>query len=263
MNNKIKELLQSLEKEKNIRILFAVENGSRAWRMHSTDSDYDVRFVYVRPLKDYIQINTPKDVITTSFDKEGLPCPQQGCFIDMAGFDVFKYVTLLSRSNPTAIEWLMSDIVYYGEQNKVFKKFAKEQFNPVSLYHHYKSMCKNNYLKYIKSGHHLTYKKYLYAFRGLVNAEYVFLTGKVPPIIFKEAMNMVFNKIPEGIYYKLDEIIRLKRLGLENDIVINREGNLEIYIEHFLEREVKMLNKKLKGSLDVLNEELKRIILNP
>ena len=55
MNEKIKQICKNLEKEKKIKILFAIENGSRAWRMSSKDSDYDVRFVYFRPIEDYIQ----------------------------------------------------------------------------------------------------------------------------------------------------------------------------------------------------------------
>ena len=43
MKNKIKKLLQKLEEQYNIKILFAVENGSRVWGIHSENSDYDVR----------------------------------------------------------------------------------------------------------------------------------------------------------------------------------------------------------------------------
>ena len=75
MKDKIKELCKNIETEKNIKILFAVENGSRAWRMDSKDSDYDVRFVFVRPIKEYIQINKPGEVITTAFDKDGNSLP--------------------------------------------------------------------------------------------------------------------------------------------------------------------------------------------
>ena len=41
--NKLKEI----EKNQNVRILFAVESGSRAWGFPSTDSDYDIRFIYI------------------------------------------------------------------------------------------------------------------------------------------------------------------------------------------------------------------------
>ena len=56
MKDGIMNICKGLEKKHNIKILFAVENGSRAWRMDSEDSDYDVRFVFVRPIEEYIQI---------------------------------------------------------------------------------------------------------------------------------------------------------------------------------------------------------------
>ena len=45
--------LHEIEKENNVKILLAVESGSRAWGFASPDSDYDVRFIYVRPKEDY------------------------------------------------------------------------------------------------------------------------------------------------------------------------------------------------------------------
>ncbi len=186
MKEKIKAICKDIEAGNNIKILFAVENGSRAWRMDSKNSDYDVRFVFVRPLQEYIQIDKPGEVIGITLNKEGRPCAPKGAFIDISGFDIFKYVRMLSVSNPTTIEWLMSDIVYYGKQNEVFKRFAVERFNPKSLYLHYKSLCRKNYLKYIKTGNHVTYKTYLYVYRGLVignNFNFRSFTKSFPTVI--------------------------------------------------------------------------------
>ena len=261
MKDKIKEICKNIEKEKNVKILFAVENGSRAWRMESRDSDYDVRFVFVRPLSEYIQINRPTETIDVAFDKEGNPCPVEGSFMDAFGFDVFKYVKMLSSSNPTTIEWLVSDIVYYGKQNEVFKNFAVKNFNKTSLYHHYKSMCRNNYLKYIKSGNLLTYKKYLYAYRGLINAKWVAHKNSVPPIIFREALNEMKDLIPEVILNKLNDIIDLKSTGKEKDIVQN-VVEMDNYIENFLKDDSEAPTEKTHATLNDLNEELRKIVLD-
>ena len=142
MQTKIKQICKDLEKEYEIEILFCIEAGSRVWRMESENSDYDVRFVYkYKPYK-YLQLNKPKEVIDRQYENK---------LIDVLGFDIYKFCKLLAQSNPTCIEWLESDIIYYGEQPKDLKSYATNHFNPISLYYHYASMCHSNYKKYIKS----------------------------------------------------------------------------------------------------------------
>lgn len=53
----IKERLSQIEERENIRIIYACESGSRAWGFASPDSDYDVRFVFVRPVLDYLRVD--------------------------------------------------------------------------------------------------------------------------------------------------------------------------------------------------------------
>ena len=40
--------IREIEEKENIKVLHAIESGSRAWGFASPDSDYDVRFIYVR-----------------------------------------------------------------------------------------------------------------------------------------------------------------------------------------------------------------------
>jgi uncharacterized protein len=40
MTTKILQKLQEIERDKNVKILFAVESGSRAWGFASPNSDY-------------------------------------------------------------------------------------------------------------------------------------------------------------------------------------------------------------------------------
>lgn len=47
LNDNILSALQRIEQDASVRILMAVESGSRAWGFASTDSDFDVRFIYV------------------------------------------------------------------------------------------------------------------------------------------------------------------------------------------------------------------------
>ena len=55
MDTLIREKLMEIEHSEKCRILLAVESGSRAWGFPSPDSDYDVRFIYVRPIEHYLK----------------------------------------------------------------------------------------------------------------------------------------------------------------------------------------------------------------
>ena len=47
MEQRIIEELKRIEAQHGVKVLYAVESGSRAWGFPSSDSDYDVRFLYV------------------------------------------------------------------------------------------------------------------------------------------------------------------------------------------------------------------------
>ena len=102
MQNVIEEQLKEIEEKENVKIIYCVESGSRAWGFASLDSDYDVRFIYVRNKEDYLKLNKNRDVIEWRLDD----------VLDINGWDIQKALRLLYKSNPTLIEWSMSPIVY-------------------------------------------------------------------------------------------------------------------------------------------------------
>lgn len=63
------------EERYGVKVLLAVESGSRAWGFASPDSDWDVRFIYVHRPEWYLGIDEKRDVI-----EEMLPMD-----IDLAG----------------------------------------------------------------------------------------------------------------------------------------------------------------------------------
>ena len=134
--------LDKLEEEFNIKILYAVESGSRGWGFANEDSDYDVRFYYIRPLYDYLSIDKKRDVI----DINDLGHREYEYDLDFSGWDITKVLQLHRQSNPNLREHMLHDMVYRG--NCDFLKDLPD-FDITTLKHAYGSMTYNNYMKYI------------------------------------------------------------------------------------------------------------------
>ncbi len=63
----IKEKLSQIEEHENIRIIYACESGRRAWDFASPD--YDVRFIFVRPVQDYLRSKELPDFIDSELNE--------------------------------------------------------------------------------------------------------------------------------------------------------------------------------------------------
>lgn len=144
--NYVNQELDKIEKEFNIHILYAVESGSRGWGFANENSDYDVRFYYVRPLNDYLSIDKKRDVI----DINDLGRREYKYDLDFSGWDINKVLQLHRQSNPNLREHMLHNMIYRGNCN-----FLKDlpTFDLVTLKHAYGSMTYNNYMKYIKGAH--------------------------------------------------------------------------------------------------------------
>ncbi len=111
--------LDEIEKKEGVRILHAVESGSRAWGFASPDSDYDVRFIYVRPKADYLRLDEPKDFIEWQLDE----------VLDINGWDLKKALKQFAKGNATLYEWSGSPIVYRTTDDWArVKETAKQYF---------------------------------------------------------------------------------------------------------------------------------------
>lgn len=111
MDELILAKLKAIEKKEQVKILYAVESGSRGWGFESKDSDYDVRFIYAHPLDWYLSIENKRDVIE-------YPVLDS---LDISGWDIKKALKLFKVSNPPLYEWLNSPIVYLKGNNFIEK----------------------------------------------------------------------------------------------------------------------------------------------
>ena len=144
MSEQVPRILDALEAEHSIKILFAVESGSRVWGMASTDSDYDIRGVYLTldPVQRCRPFLNPKTRCVDGFTDDRL--------YDWVLWDLCTFLKFLKSSNPTAIDWVMSTACYRGadEQQKMRDYFLSQSDLSYYLRHHY-GLVKSMYEKYV------------------------------------------------------------------------------------------------------------------
>ena len=173
--------LKRAEVEHGVRILFAVESGSRAWGFASPNSDYDVRFIYMHEPEWYqaVDLEERRDVIEYEIVDD----------IDLNGWDVRKALRLFWKSNPAFVEWLQSPITYIDESE--FRESALALlpgvYSPEKGIYHYRSMAKTNYRGYLREPV-VRLKKYFYVLRPLLAARWVQKTGSAAPIEFERLL---------------------------------------------------------------------------
>ena len=153
----IGDVLRRIERRERVRILLAVESGSRAWGFASPDSDYDVRFVYARPLDWYLALQQPRDVIELPIDD----------LLDVNGWDIQKALRLACKPNPVLLEWLQSPIVYRrqaGFAPRLLRLFARTDHRAACRFH-YARLGRRQFATYIDGRDSVALKKYFYSLR--------------------------------------------------------------------------------------------------
>lgn len=247
MEELIKSKLKEIEEKENIKILHSVESGSRAWGFASPDSDYDVRFIYVRPKEFYLRLDKTRDVIEWQLDDT----------LDINGWDVSKALTLLHKSNPTLFEWNSSPTVY--KTTKEWESIAtiiNKYFAPKSGLYHYLSTAKSNYREYLK-GETVRLEKYFYVLRPLLACKWILAEGTPPPMLFSELMDKY-----------IDESIRadvLKLLDLKMNKPEIAEGKRFEKINEYLNKSILEIEEQIKNlpsSYEKSWDELNKVLLS-
>ncbi|MEO7690369.1 MAG: nucleotidyltransferase domain-containing protein [Sphingomonas sp.] len=153
----IDERLSSVEAEHEVRIALAIESGSRAWGFPSPDSDYDCRFVFIRPVEQYLSPWVRRDVIETPLD----------AVLDVNGWDLGKALKLLLKGNAVIIEWLRSPLVYRGDAGfrDEMLAFATEFADRDLIARHYLHLGERQRHTYFGDGKDVALKKIFYALR--------------------------------------------------------------------------------------------------
>ncbi|WP_242220795.1 nucleotidyltransferase domain-containing protein [Bacillus cereus group sp. BfR-BA-01380] len=243
MREKIQLELERIEKENDVKILFAVESGSRAWGFPSKDSDYDVRFVYVHRVEWYLSIEPKRDVIEYPINDA----------LDISGWELRKALQLFSKSNPALLEWISSPIVYAKASNLPERlQEMSSHFDPKATVYHYLHMASKNYRAFLQ-GEEVKLKKYFYVLRPILACKWLEEKRILPPVEFERLVNGL--ALDAVLLQEIGELLEKKKAGIEMDV-----GPRITLLNEFLEEQityyeeyVKSLEKKSIIDIEKLN----------
>lgn len=242
MKKEIHAQLEALRDSKGIRILMAVESGSRAWGFPSPDSDYDVRIIFVQKVEDYLSIGQRKDTIDYFHGK----------LLDINGWDIRKALNLLRKSNATPFEWAQSPIVY--EEVPGFRQellgLAHDFFQPYHTLNHYKGIALNSYKLNPLSGE-IKLKKLFYVIRPILAATWVLERQTVPPMDIGNLLTVLKDS---SMKESIERLIEIKK-GKNEDFVYHIDPTIKTYIDAQIQyvSDHEMLEKRSIPEKEVLN----------
>ncbi|MEQ8823046.1 MAG: nucleotidyltransferase domain-containing protein [Filomicrobium sp.] len=218
--------LEEVEKTDGVRILFAVESGSRAWGFPSPDSDYDVRFVYAHPLEWYLQIDEGRDVIERGIDEH---------LVDLAGWDIRKALRLLRKSNAALYEWTRSPIIYRdeGTARSMIQSLFEASANRKSLCHHYSHTADGQWRRAIAGREQVKLKKYFYVVRPLLAFTWAKRLGTPPPMNIDDLLLEV--PLPPEVDAAFQDVLSRKAVTDETGLS-QRVPGLDAWIEQQLDQ---------------------------
>ncbi len=149
--------LTAIRSGHGVAIPLAIESGSRAWGFPSPDSDYDCRFIFVRPIEDYLSPWQRRDVIETPLEGD----------LDVNGWELGKAIRLLAKGNAVIIEWLMSPIVYGADRQfrDEFLDLARRIGDCTLIARHYLHLGERCRAAWLPEGEAVPRKKIFYALR--------------------------------------------------------------------------------------------------
>lgn len=208
MKQRIQAELAAIEARDQVRILLAVESGSRAWGFPSTDSDYDVRFLYVRGLDQYLSIETARDVIE---------CPLEGD-LDIGGWDLRKALQPMIKSNAVLIEWLSSPVRYRSRDKLLLRlvELALIHSDLAVLAHHYDRLARTSFAEIQSAEGPVRFKTYCYALRASLALRWIREVRQPPPMHLTGLMAGM--RSASELQRTVDELVARKAQATEGDL---------------------------------------------
>ena len=242
MHQKISQYLERIEQEHQIKILLACETGSRAWGFPSSDSDFDIRIIYIHPKDWYLSLTEKKDSLDFMFENNE---------IDITGWDLRKSLRLLQKSNPPLLERIQSPIIYKADKDfvKEIQQLAGSQYSRIATIHHYLSMAKK-FLDELESTESYKLKKFFYALRSAMACKWIVEKEQMPPIEFRKMLAGL--PLEKQLVNRIEELIALKAVQSESYL---HEGEAPLFaLMHSCVERAETQRKSLPASNGSLKE---------
>lgn len=236
MKTIIENKLTEIEIEHHIKILYSCESGSRAWGFPSPDSDYDVRFIYIRPLDNYISIQPEEDHLSFPINDE----------LDIYGWDITKVLRLMVKSNTTPFEWLQSHIIY--REDIEFKNtlwlLCQNYFCARSNINHYLGIA-HGAMDTITDDK-IKIKKLFYVLRPLLAAMWCAKHNEIAPMNIEPLLTLFDDNLRE----KVLSIIKLKS-GVDEYYKISIDSEIRTWIDYTFSYCKEISNSQEKNKFDI------------
>jgi len=232
MKETIAKALSRIEEDHQVRIILAIESGSRAWGFPSRDSDFDVRFIYVHQQEWYLSIADKRDVIELPVDP----------VLDINGWDLKKALQLMRKSNAPLFEWLASPIQYsvWPEDYLAMAKSCAEK---------------------IKAKEHVKLKTYMYAIRPVLCCQWIIDHMEQPPMRIDDMLSEIKND--HAFKDTVVQLIGQKKEQTEKDTV-KRSDIIEDYIHRkIVEIEGRVPENPQRPNLNLFDDVFKTILQHP
>lgn len=236
-NDETKKTLENIETQENIEIIQACIIGSHAWGDYDNDSDNDIRFIYMRDLKDYLSLHKKADNLHYPISEK----------LDLEGWDLIKFLSLLGKQNSGAYEFLFSpkQIIENEYINKL-REYSQSILVPSKMAMQYVNIVERR-MKEMNNKESMKLKLYLYFLRLICVAKYVLATGQFPICNFETILSIPENE-------------QLKPL-IEKLIVHKKDGIKEIKIADFMQplliSECNLIKSKIKEDEPIIEDDEK------
>jgi len=204
--------LQSTEATHDVKIIHAIESGSRGWGFAAKDADYDCRFIYVRPQDWYLSVQARTEFIEYAVDE----------VFDIRGYDISRVLKYIARPDIAVYEWLSSNEIYIRNNALVsqLQALTVAYFNPVPTSWHYLKLAERMY-DAVASTDQAKIKKYYYILRPIANLNYIWQHRKMPHMEYTRTIAEI--EMPSDVLSAIQGLTQIKQAAHEHDTIEKQE----------------------------------------